>query len=412
VQIVQFLTGKDGPDAMLFGGEDGRNVLPVPTPWCPAGAGPLAERFSLLVADLRGGAGATQSLSLADFIRRMQVPVTVAQDRDVRAYTSFRTDFLEALPPVTFIGSAPRQVAVRATPYQPDGTRPADEVRSNKDSAAAAGPSDARVRRVGEVHVDGITDFAYDALADRLFAADNDGAIWSWRPVETTRNPVKADALFPSLLATAAGGVYLYEGSARELFILRRDGATKVSSGYAEFLARGADGKSVLAIENDHTISTPDAVRRMPTAAAVPQDLKDWPAVDRFDTVDVAAIVECRPGELVYSSSGYGGSLALRKDGGSDQVLCHGLGRPGALAEAVGHIYCLEMSGRCYRLTPQGVVQWVDLTDVGFGEGEGARRFPEHGVQAMRLDVLWIASGDGVFEVDLTHARWRPFVGR
>jgi hypothetical protein len=251
-------------------------------------------------------------------------------------------------------------------------------------------------------------DFTYCAAEDRIYAVDQSDSVWTWQTQDTERKAVKADVPFASL-ASVGTDAYIYDGSTHELYKLSPDSAEKRADGYAEFLARGTGGKSLLVVENDHTVGTPDAIRRLPPAP-IPKTLEEFPVIDRFDTTDVQAVVERSEGELVYSSSGFDGCLVKRGRDGKDRVLAHGLGRPGALAEAGGFLYCLDLSGRLYRLTPKNEVQTIDLIDIGFGDRDTARHLTDRGMQSPRPDLLWIAAGDGVFELDLTHARWQAFI--
>jgi hypothetical protein len=297
-------------------------------------------------------------------------------------------------------------------PYAPAASASGSGHDTARQAFARAGPSGVKVRRVGTVHVEDIADFAYDAVGQRLYAADG-RSVWTWRVTDQNRKPLKGDASFPSLVSSSSGDAYLYEGSAHQAYKLTEGGAAKVVDGFLGFLSRGAGGTSVLAVENDHTTGTPDAVRRMP-AAPIPPDLKDWPAVDQFDTTDVQALAERRPGELVFSSSTFDGSIVARRGNGErkDHVLAHGLGRPGAVAEAAGFVFCADGSGRLYRLSPDDAVHWVSLTDVGFGDAEAARQFTERGLLAVRPNLLWVAAGDGIFELDLTQAKWQQFTSK
>jgi hypothetical protein len=120
-------------------------------------------------------------------------------------------------------------------------------------------------------------------------------------------------------------------------------------------------------------------------------------------------MVETTASELLYTSSTFDGSLILRGADGMDHVLSHGLGRPGAIAESGGFVYIIDYGGALYRRDPQGNLRRLSLADVGFGDGDSARHPSDHGLQALRPDVLWIAADDGVFELDLTHAQWQPF---
>lgn len=401
VKVLQFASGKDGPQPMLFGGPDGENAQPVDTAWASA-AGPLAERVSRLLDQVRD-----QNLSLAprDFVVQLQTPVTIAEGIDVQAYTSLRDDFLEALPRPVLFGTGHHDLAVRDKPYVFDAS-PSDG-QASSPPAPPPGSSGVKMKRVGRVHIPHIADFTYSTSNGVIYAADDNGSVWSWRLGDSERKAVKGDVPFASLIS-AGPNAYLYSGSTRELYRLSPDSAAKISDGYAEFLARGAGGKSIIIVENDHTVGTPDAIRRLPPEP-VPANLTQCPATTQFDTTDVQGLIELTSGVLLYTSSTFDGSLILRSADEMDHVLAHGLGRPSAIAQSGGFVYVMDFGGLLYRRDPKGAIDRVSLADIGFGDGDSARHPTDHGLEAFKPDLLWIAADDGIFELDLTHAHWQPF---
>jgi hypothetical protein len=405
VDVLKFTSQTVGPSPVLFGGADGEPAMPVQAAWSQNGVGPLALRLDCLLDEVRRtGKDATPR----QFIKMMQVTVPgqtiTMQQVEIRAYTALRKDFMELLPNKILFGVSPTEIAARAQPYDapvPDGS-PGQPVPSTASGGKLA-PSTAsgvKLGRATNVSVPRITDFAYATVPKLFYALDWEGNLYTWRAGQQKPERMKTELHFPSIACTDEGTLYLHVADTHELLRAPVGGPFKpvASELYLGFLARGSAGKSVLLVEDDHTIGTADNVSRCSARNLEP--------IERFDTVNVAALVEREVGELIYSDTDEG--TLFQRRGGKVKALCNGLERPAALALAADYIYCLGGNGRLlYRIDKKGRVDLLDLGDLGFVE-KYKRLAPERGLFCAAPHVLWVAAGDGIQSLDLSGAIWQP----
>jgi hypothetical protein len=409
LKVFQFAGGNSGPHPVLFGGSDGKVTPVVHTDWSSNGVGPIAARMHVLFEDVRRRGA---NLDLSGFISEMTKSVRTTGGEEARAFTDLRTDFREKLPSAVLFGNSAGEFARRLKPYVPQATiqtpppnfhdpfANGSNVSSNQSS-----PSDGvRISRLvkDSISVKGITDFAYLPQQRRFYAVNFGGELWTWTDADRTANRVKQNLNFP-IITRLGNAALLYVADERIIYRSNDKGEFEPQTRevYVGSFGRAVDDGSVLVVQSDATIGTPDDVLRYSVSGKIQ-------SLDRFDATPATTVAEFWDGQLIFADE-LESTLVVRRPQGGSKVVAKGLDRPGAIAVSDRAAFCLGAGGRLYRLTDLNRVEFADLAPGVFAE-KFQRTESNRGFEAFDANMLLIAANDGIYSIDLSQAHWHPAV--
>ena len=408
LEVIQFMGGLYGPNAMVFGGSDGLAARTV-TFRAFRGVGPLA---AILHTNIEKSARSRDlNLSLDDWVSDLEAGVKI-DGEVVSSFTLWREDFREENARSVALSTtliAPEHRSSRYTP-EPAGnldreTDELGELLEGDDGLEDAGSTEEPWRasgvRVGafipQLPNVSLLDFAYSGDAQVGWIVDAGGRLFLDDRQKQSINQM-AELRFPALGCSLSGELFLDQGRLEglsdsvvlERVKLLRKGLRAASIGPS------SEGDLVLVAEENPNSGEPTQFWRVGEGGEA--------TLIGEHVIDVVDAVERRAGEIFVADAVYLHRWVV----GQGVEIIKGVESPSCLARSEHYVFALDALGTTlYRIGAQNQVESLKLFS-GSMDGPRGRHFLTQGFQALSDERILILGGEGIWDLELANAQWTP----